>query len=375
MRTIEKEANSERHVEDVVIIIPAYNPDEKFISFLKDLTSAGYSNIIVVNDGSRENTKHFFDSAYKNYGCIVLTHAVNLGQGRAYKTAFNYYLSETKLGGAFEKTIGIIQCDCDGQHHIDDINKCVMLLKEHNTFILGVRDFSDKSIPFRSRFGNNCTSFVFRVFCGLNLKDTQTGLKGIPKSIIPVLMETRGERFEYASSVLLEVKRQGMKIIQFPIQTIYINGNESSHFNPVLDSIRIYSLILRYLMSSLSGFVLDILFYALFIRLLENVFPNYYIVVSTYLSRIILSIYVFIVNKKIVFRNNGKVIPTAMRFFILCICQATVSGFSVRLLVGLLGGGKIVLKLVVDTLLFFVSYRIQDDWVFKNDYSEQKLMK
>jgi putative flippase GtrA len=128
-------------------------------------------------------------------------------------------------------------------------------------------------------------------------------------------------------------------------------------------------------MSSLSGFVLDILFYALFIRLLENVFPNYYIVVSTYLSRIILSIYVFIVNKKIVFRNNGKVIPTAMRFFILCICQATVSGFSVRLLVGLLGGGKIVLKLVVDTLLFFVSYRIQDDWVFKNDYSEQKLMK
>lgn len=362
--------------KSVVIIIPAYNPDQKFVNFVMDLSYAGYSNILVVNDGSREDTKHFFDEVERKYRCKVLTHAVNLGQGRAYKTAFNFYLSETKKGGRYEDAIGLIQCDCDGQHHIDDINKCVRLLRENpDTFVLGVRDFSDKTIPFRSRFGNNLTSLVFKVFCGLNLKDTQTGLKGIPQSIIPVLMETQGERFEYASSVLLEVKKQGMKIIQFPIQTIYLNGNETSHFNPLLDSIRIYSLILRYLMSSLSGFVLDILLYATFIRLFDKVFPNYYIVISTYLSRIILSVYVFAVNKKVVFHNNGRIVPTAVRFFILCISQATVSGFSVRMLVELFGGGKIILKLIVDTLLFFVSFRIQDGWVFRNKYAEPKTVR
>lgn len=61
-------------------------------------------------------------------------------------------------------------------------------------FILGVRDFSDKTIPFRSRFGNHCTTLVFRLFCGLDISDTQTGLKGIPVSFIPPLMETPGER-------------------------------------------------------------------------------------------------------------------------------------------------------------------------------------
>lgn len=123
---------------------------------------------------------------------------------------------------------------------MEDINRCAELLRRNpDKFILGIRDFLDKSIPFRSRFGNSCTSWVFKFFCGLDLKDTQTGLKGIPASFIPTLMETPGERFEYASSVLLKTKRQGVEILQFPIQTIYINGNETSHFNPLLDSVRI----------------------------------------------------------------------------------------------------------------------------------------
>lgn len=239
-------------MDDIVVIIPALNPSEHIIKILKDITSRGYTNIIIVDDGSEEEKKVFFDIAEREYGCAVLRHAVNLGQGRAYKTGFNYYLSQTKTGGRYENSIGIIQCDCDGQHHIEDIAQCAELLRNNpNKFILGIRDFSDKSIPFRSRFGNNCTSLVFKLFCGLELKDTQTGLKGIPRSFIPILMETSGERFEYASSVLLETKKQGVEILQFPIHTIYINGNKASHFNPLLDSIRIYSLIIKYLISSL----------------------------------------------------------------------------------------------------------------------------
>lgn len=351
-----------------VVIIPAFNPDNKFIRFLDDLRSSGYSHIIVINDGSKEDKDFYFTYARDNCGCKVVTHSINLGQGRAYKTAFNYYLSETRAGGGYEHSIGIIQCDCDGQHHIEDINRCAELLNVNpEKCILGVRDFSDKSIPFRSRFGNDCTSFVFKFFCGLDIKDTQTGLKGIPKSFVPILMETPGERFEYASSVLLETKKRGVEILQFPIQTIYINGNETSHFNPLLDSIRIYSLIMKYLLSSLSSFIVDIALFSVFASMLDTIFPEYYIVVSTYFAKVFSCTYGYIVNRKLVFQNNGNVITTAVKFFLLCVIQSTCSGFITKWFVTATDWYQTWCKIIVDTLLFFISFQIQNRWVFKND--------
>ncbi len=351
---------------NVTIMIPAYNPDEKLISFLEDLDAAGYHQIIIIDDGSEKDTKHYFIEASERFGSKIVYHSVNLGQGRAYKSGFNYYLSETHLGGVYQNSIGIIQCDCDGQHHIEDINRCAELLsKNSDKFILGVRDFSDKSIPFRSRFGNKMTSFVFKLFCGMNISDTQTGLKGIPKSFIATLMETPGERFEYASSVLLETKKQGIEILQFPIKTIYIDGNETSHFNPLLDSIRIYSLILKYLMSSLSAFIVDIIAFSFFLTLFKGLNVNY-IIISTYMAKIISCTYSFFVNKNFVFDNKGKFFQTIIKWIILCVAQAIVSGFSVNGFVGITKWNEVLCKVVVDMILFFFSFQIQNRWVFKN---------
>lgn len=293
---------------DVVVMIPAYNPDEKFIQFLSELSEQDYRNIIVIDDGSKTDSKHLFKMAKEKYGCRLITHAINLGQGRAYKSGFNCYLTECGAKGDYESTIGIIQCDCDGQHHVEDINRCAGLLRENpKKFILGIRDFSDKSIPFRSRFGNNCTNFVFKVFCRINVKDTQTGLKGIPRSLIPILMETTGERFEYASSVLLNTKKQNVEILQFSVKTIYINGNETSHFKPVLDSIRIYLLILKYLFPFLSVFFLDIAAFSVFIKITTAIVPDNYIIISAYMARVVSCIYSFLLKKNIVYekRTNG----------------------------------------------------------------------
>lgn len=353
-------------IHDVVIMIPAYNPDEKFIAFLENLKRAEYEHIIVIDDGSREDTKHYFSEARDIYHCHVITHSMNLGQGRAYKSGFNYYLSEL-AGGGYSGTLGVIQCDCDGQHHIEDIDRCAGLLRQNPArFILGVRNFSDKSIPLRSRFGNNCTSLVFKLFCGLDLKDTQTGLKGIPASFIPALMETPGERFEYASSVLLETKKQGVEILQFPIQTIYINGNETSHFNPLLDSVRIYSLILKYMMSSLSSFIVDIVLYSIFISLMRNISTEYYIIAATYFAKIFSCTYGYAINKNLVFGNRGRSAVTAIKFFLLCILQSTCSGFITREFVFMTQWNEVFCKIMVDTLLFFISFQIQNRWVFSH---------
>lgn len=347
-------------IEDITIMIPAYNPDNKFIEFVSDLTENGYK-IIIIDDGSRDDTKRYFDMARDQYGCRVVSHSINLGQGRAYKTGFNYYLSESKWGGQFSDSIGVIQCDCDGQHCVEDINRCTKLLRSNpDKFILGVRDFSDKDIPLRSRFGNNSTSIVFKLFCGLNLKDTQTGLKGIPKSFIPCLMETPGERFEYASSVLLETKRKGVEILQFPIRTIYINENETSHFSPMRDSIRIYSLILKYLASSLSAFLVDIIAFSFFLSAAKGLFIHNYIIISAYLSKIISCTYTYVVNKNLGFkRKNGNIWAIA-KYTALYIGQATASGFLTYTLVSVMNLNEVISKIIADIFLFFVSFRIQD---------------
>lgn len=353
-------------MNDVVIVIPAYNPDIKFIRFLEELSTHGYKKIIVVDDGSREDTKHYFEKAAVSYGCSIVRHSVNLGQGRAYKSAFNYYLNNFRGVEYYTDTVGIIQCDCDGQHHIEDIDQCAELLCDNpDKFILGVRNFSDKSIPFRSRFGNRCTSLVFKLFCGLDLKDTQSGLKGIPAFFLPILMETPGERFEYASSVLLETKKQGMEILQFPIRTIYINNNESSHFNPLLDSVRIYSLILKYLMSSLSSFVVDIVLYSFFITFLRKFSDVYYIIIATYLAKMFSCTYGYIVNKKLVFDGKGRPVVTVAKFFLLCVAQSTCSGFITCGFVLMTHWNEVLCKILVDTALFFISFQIQNRWVFK----------
>ena len=352
-------------IKDIVIMIPALNPDEKFIGFLKELKASGYEKIIVINDGSRSDTMHYFQAAVEEYGCDLVMHGINLGQGRAYKSGFNNYLLKTGRGGAYTDTIGVIQCDCDGQHQVEDVNKCADLLRQNpNKFILGVRDFTGKNVPFRSRFGNQCTNFIFKVFCGLDIKDTQTGLKGIPASFIPRLMETPGERFEYASSVLLEPKKGGVEILQFPIKTIYINGNETSHFNPLLDSVRIYSLILRYLMASLSAFIVDIVAYSIFLTCFKTFIPTYYIILSTYTAKIVSCSYSFVVNKNLVFEKRSQGSSTAFRFLLLCVIQSSLSGFMTNGLVQAMNWNEVLSKIIIDILLFFVSFQVQNRWVF-----------
>ena len=346
-----------KNYEKIVIIIPALNPDEKLLHTLKDIYDSGFCNVILVNDGSNINLNIFEEAKALYQDKIhILKHSVNLGQGRAFKTAFNYYIDK------FKDSVGVVECDADGQHHIDDIVKCADLLLEHpDWFILGVRNFDDKSIPFRSRFGNKCTSAIFRFLCGINISDTQTGLKGVPYELTKILIETYGESFEYATSILLELSKREIPIHQFDIQTIYINDNESSHFNPVLDSVKIYSVILKYMCSSLMAVIID---YGAFI-LLSNVCSN--IFVLTYVGRLLSAICNFTVNKKLVFKKKGNILKQSARYLGLLLVSGTISALAVSGLSKLIPINLVIIKIIVETILFFFNFYIQNNFVFKKN--------
>lgn len=222
----------------MIILIPAYEPDERLVELVRGIDAArpGQS-IVVVDDGSGPAYASVFD-AVRALGCVVLTHPRNRGKGAALKTGF----AHARGAGAD----AVVCADCDGQHTLVDIERVAAALTDHPAaMVLGARAFAG-DVPLRSRIGNDCTRVLFRLLTGVRLTDTQTGLRAYPAALLEWLLAIPGERFEYELEVLLSSKRDGVAIHEVPIQTIYLEGNESSHFDPIRDSIRVYTPLVRY---------------------------------------------------------------------------------------------------------------------------------
>ncbi|MCR5671588.1 MAG: bifunctional glycosyltransferase family 2/GtrA family protein [Butyrivibrio sp.] len=347
----------------IPVIIPAYEPDEKLIKLLDDLKTAGIAPVVVVDDGSGEKFRDLFKRASERCD-VLLTHAVNMGKGRALKTAFNHCLNE------YEDMPGVVTADSDGQHRIEDIRKCMDALSENrDALILGVRDFNKSGIPARSVFGNKTTSRVMKLTTGLSISDTQTGLRGISREFMKYLLTEKGERFELETNMLLATKDLGIRIVEVPISTIYIEENKSSHFNPIVDSIRIYAVFMKFLFSSLSSAVLDIALFSLFCFIFKKFsLPEVlgYIMLSTILARVISAVYNFLINYKVVFRGRGKRSVAAVKYFLLAVCIMLLSGFFVGRLHMLVSSvPEFAVKIPVDCMLFLVSFLAQREIVYK----------
>ena len=345
----------------IPVVVPAYEPDEKLISMMDELVEAGFSPVVVVDDGSGSSFGHLFD-AVKEEGAVVLTHAVNMGKGRALKTAFNFCLNE------YPDMVGVITADSDGQHSTEDIRKCMdALLEDENALVLGVRDFDESGIPARSVFGNKVTSVVMKFLTGLSISDTQTGLRGISSEFMKVLLTEKGERFEFEMNMLMDAKELGIRIKEVPIRTIYLEENRSSHFNPIKDSIRIYAIFFKFLFSSLSSSVVDIVLFGLFCSLLRNTNPVIgYIMLATILARVISAVYNFTINYKVVFKGKGSKGSAAIKYILLAVCIMLLSGGIVSFFHGILPmAPEFAVKIPVDTVLFLLSFFVQREIVYK----------
>ncbi len=227
-------------MKDITIIIPSLSPDEKLLKLVKELNKLDFKDIIIVNDGSKKEFDKYFEELSLNKTCHILYHKVNKGKGAALKTAYKYIIENRP------KTKAVATIDADGQHLPKDVKRCIeyMLTKEGNV-VFGVRDFNEDNIPFRSRFGNKVTAFVFRVLCKMKLSDTQTGLRIIPAIYLKDMLKVEGERFEYETNILIYISKNKIPYSEVKIDTVYIENNRTSHFRPIKDSMKIYKVILK----------------------------------------------------------------------------------------------------------------------------------
>ena len=362
-------------LDSCALILPSLNPTEKLCGVVESAMQAGFTNIILVDDGSDAAHKAPFESCAALPGVTVLTHDVNCGKGAALKTAFNYLLKKR------EDILCAVTADGDGQHLAKDILACAQALgKAPGTLIMGCRNFDLPYVPPKSKKGNKITCSIFRICCGIRLSDTQTGLRAAGREHFPALLDIGGERYEYETNMLLEFHRLGIPFTEVEIDTVYEDNNSGSHFRPVRDSARIYKLILafvfrrlfrffKYILSSCAASVIDLGAFWLLHLLLGGLLGEIAVGVCTALARAISSFVNFNVNRRLVFSSGENYGRTMVRYYILCVLQLCVSATLVWLLGKLFSASAswllTVLKAVVDTCLFFASYQIQRRWVFK----------
>ncbi|HHU02316.1 MAG TPA: glycosyltransferase [Christensenellaceae bacterium] len=356
-----------------VVLIPSLHPDEKLVNYVKSLTKNGFKHILVVDDGSGEDDiyQDIFRTIAQYDNCTVIGYEKNKGKGHALKYGMEYFLQH------YPDSPGIITADSDGQHTSDGViavaNK---MLEKPDSLVLGSRNFRLGNTPLRSRIGNELTTFFYALLYGSHLPDTQTGLRGISRQLIPIVINIEGNRFEYEMNMLTECAMRKIPFSIVDIKTIYIEDNKSSHFNPVKDSIRIYRHLFgnffKYIFSSLMSFLVDISVFTLLDRwLLDALFAGAlggrHATLHTYaaaaIARIISSITNFTLNKNFVFNKSNKdgAFP---RYLTLCVLSLAASAISTDLIYRTLNIDKSIIKIVVDTLLYFVNYRVQKAWVF-----------
>ena len=340
-------------MESPCILIPAYKPDHKMIDLIETLLAAQLTNIIVVDDGGGTTYADLFRQAGA-LGCTVLHHMINMGKGRALKTGINYGLEHHRADH------GIITADADGQHTPADILRIAAAMAETpEALVLGVRHFSGQ-IPLRSRLGNNITRSVFASINGEDIQDTQTGLRGLPCQYLPLFLSLGGERYEFEMNMLLAIRPNEIKVVQIPIETVYLQNNESSHFNPFLDSLRIYRLMFKFIFSSAFAFLVD---FTLFV-LMSLALPNQ-LLASVITARAGSSFVNYLINRHLVFKHKGDSKKALVRYYILVVFIMLASYGLIKLLHEVLGLNRYVAKVLADGVLYIASFFFQREFVYR----------
>lgn len=340
-------------MRDQIVVIPSYQPSEQIIPFAEELGRV-FEKVIIVDDGSGELYHTVFHEIEKIPHCEVLYHAVNQGKGRALKTAFNHCLRIYL--GTFS---GVITVDGDGQHKTEDI-VCVSDTMRHNpnAVVLGCRSFKDRAIPLRSRLGNGISKVLYRWMCGVDVSDTQTGLRGLPFVFLRTACSVEGERYEYETNMLIAAEKSGVCFVEVPIQTIYEDGNKGSHFNPIRDSIKIYLVIFKYCLSSMLSVFID---YVVFILLLGT---GVSIIEATYFARMCSALINFMINRNVVFEYKGNFIVQLVKYFLLVFVSGTCSGVLITWVTKRFFVPVMIVKILAESALFFVNYYVQRKFVF-----------
>ena len=336
----------------IPIVIPAYQPEPTLTRLVRDLRALTSAPIVVVNDGSQESCAGIFAAVAQISGVTVLRHAVNLGKGAALKTALNYALCQ------WPQLTGVVTADADGQHLPADILRVAARLETSpDSLVLGARKFTGK-VPLRSLIGNRLTVGVMRLVAGQHLNDTQTGLRAVPRALLPHLLALASNGYEFELDMLLSCKHRGVPIIEEPIETVYLEDNRTSHFNPLTDSLKVYFTLVRFSAISITTTLIDNTVFYL------GMHSGLLIWQAQLAARAASVMYNYPMLRRAVFLSREEISATFPRYLALVAASGATSYMLLDFLHEHLRFSVIAAKVTAETVLFFVNFVVSRDFIF-----------
>jgi len=226
-------------MKSVAAAIPAFNA-APFVGDVVRRTLEQIDEVVVVDDGSADATA----SQAREAGAQVLTHEVNCGKGAALRTAFEHLVERD-----FD---AVLTLDADGQHLPEEIPRLEQAWRKGADLVLGTRDHLFDEMVWLRRASNTTSSGLISFAAGIRLADIQTGFRIYSRG----LLEATGfpeNRFEAESAVVVRAARRGFRIATVPVELGFADGRATSHYRPVIDSLRIAGAVIHARLDSLGG--------------------------------------------------------------------------------------------------------------------------
>ena len=216
-------------MNNAFIVIAAYNEEKRIHRVIASLKNAGYHNIIIVDDGSKDRTCEHAT----NTGAIVLRHILNRGQGASLKTGIDYSL----LCGAEI----IVTFDADGQHRVEDLPAMIKPVANGKVDITaGSRFLRKTKVPFVRKILLKGSILVIWIFYGIKMTDAHNGFRAMSRKAAQRINITC-DRMAHASEIIEEIHKKKLRCLEIPVKILYTKETLKKGRGSYLGAIKVFA--------------------------------------------------------------------------------------------------------------------------------------